>query len=169
MVKSFKEFIGESVWSDIHKRSNGLQARKEDDIDSLGPEMFRDYLSDNYTMKGKYKFVLYTYPSNKLLELPIMCYKGNVDAEIVIFVQYNNDRIIGFSIDDYGLFDESCDILKLSELLGDGFSVKKAPRKNSRWGEIRLSDGEYMTNTQVVEVIDALIAAAKYPILRKSD
>lgn len=39
MIPDFKTFIGESVWADIHKRSNGQKVRSEDatNIDSIKP------------------------------------------------------------------------------------------------------------------------------------
>ena len=35
MIPDFKTYIGESVWSDIHKRSNGESVRKEDEIGNI--------------------------------------------------------------------------------------------------------------------------------------
>lgn len=35
MIKKFNEFINESVWADIHKRSSGTQVKKEDEIGNL--------------------------------------------------------------------------------------------------------------------------------------
>ena len=32
MIPDFKTFINESVWADMHKRSNGTQERKEDTL-----------------------------------------------------------------------------------------------------------------------------------------
>ena len=39
MIPDFKTFVNESVWVDIHKRSNGIKTRKEDatNIDSIKP------------------------------------------------------------------------------------------------------------------------------------
>ena len=45
--------IDESVWSDIHKRSNGTQTRKEDDINHMNRDEFFDYLDEHYTYTGK--------------------------------------------------------------------------------------------------------------------
>ena len=48
-VKSFKEFIGESIWSDIQDRSAGEAERKEDDVNLLDRDGFYDYLKKRYS------------------------------------------------------------------------------------------------------------------------
>ena len=40
--------IEESIWSEIHKRSNGTQSRKEDDINLMDKDELYDYLSKQY-------------------------------------------------------------------------------------------------------------------------
>jgi hypothetical protein len=46
--------INESIWADIHKRSNGSQERKEDDLNILGPDDFFSYLVSEYRNKTYY-------------------------------------------------------------------------------------------------------------------
>lgn len=48
MVKTFNEFIKESVWADMHKRSNGTQERMEDDINHLDCRGLYEYLKNTY-------------------------------------------------------------------------------------------------------------------------
>lgn len=48
MIPDFKTYIGESIWADIHKRSNGEQVRKEDSVNNLDMKEFCDYLKDHY-------------------------------------------------------------------------------------------------------------------------
>ena len=50
-IKTFKEFINESVWGDIYKRGAGEQARKEDDIERLSDDDFVEYLKSKYKNK----------------------------------------------------------------------------------------------------------------------
>ena len=52
MIPDFKTYIGESVWSDIHKRSNGKTVRKEDDIDFMSAEELYNYIKDTYLFKS---------------------------------------------------------------------------------------------------------------------
>ena len=54
MVKTFSEFIKESVWSDMHKRSNGTQERMEDDINRLDCRGLYEYLKNAYESKSGY-------------------------------------------------------------------------------------------------------------------
>ena len=52
MIPDFRTYIGESIWADIHRRSNGEQIRKEDDVDLLDIEDFYDYLKSKYEVFG---------------------------------------------------------------------------------------------------------------------
>ena len=44
MIPDFKTYIKESVWADMHKRSNGSRERKEDDINLMGEMELFDYI-----------------------------------------------------------------------------------------------------------------------------
>ncbi len=48
MIPDFKTYIGESVWNDIRRRSNGTDVKKEDDVDFLEPQAFVEYLRNLY-------------------------------------------------------------------------------------------------------------------------
>ena len=48
MIPDFKTYIGESVWSDIHRRSIGTTIRKEDSIDNMEFADFFVYIKDRY-------------------------------------------------------------------------------------------------------------------------
>lgn len=54
MVKKFSEFINESIWADMNRRSQGNQVRKEDDVNNLNMQQFVDYLQNNYELCGRY-------------------------------------------------------------------------------------------------------------------
>ena len=56
MIPDFKTYINESVWSDIHKRSNGQKERKEDDVNLLDRDGFVTYLNNRYV-------TVYPFPS----------------------------------------------------------------------------------------------------------
>ena len=47
-MSKFYEHITESVWADIHRRSNGTQERQEDNVNNLSIDGFFRYLIDNY-------------------------------------------------------------------------------------------------------------------------
>ena len=44
MVKKFEEFIRESLWTDIQRRSAGDTIRKEDDVNILDCEGLFNYI-----------------------------------------------------------------------------------------------------------------------------
>ena len=45
--------LSESIWSDIHKRSNGSEIRKEDDIEHLDRDEMLDYIYSIYDVNEK--------------------------------------------------------------------------------------------------------------------
>lgn len=52
MIPDFKTYIGESVWADIHKRSNGKSYRKEDaDIVNA----IKEFIEEHHLEEGTYK------------------------------------------------------------------------------------------------------------------
>ena len=53
MIPDFRTYIGESVWSDMHRRSNGSQERKEDSLDNMTLQGFYDYWHKRYNVIGK--------------------------------------------------------------------------------------------------------------------
>ena len=53
VIKTFSEFINESIWSDMQDRSAGETVRKEDDIDHLDYVEFFTYLTEHYHPKSK--------------------------------------------------------------------------------------------------------------------
>lgn len=52
--KEYNQDMYESVWSDIHKRSNGEQVRKEDNVNILDLEEFYEYIKKHYKTKVEY-------------------------------------------------------------------------------------------------------------------
>ena len=48
MIPDFKTYITESIWSDIQDRSMGKTVRKEDDINLMDIEDFKDYILRTY-------------------------------------------------------------------------------------------------------------------------
>lgn len=48
MIPDFKTYLKESVWVDMHKRSNGSQERKEDDINLMDEMELYDYIDIHY-------------------------------------------------------------------------------------------------------------------------
>ena len=53
VIKTFNEFIEESIWSDIQKRSTGEIERKEDDVNLLDCEGLFNYIKTHYVLKNE--------------------------------------------------------------------------------------------------------------------
>ena len=53
MIPDFKTYIGESVWTDMQKRSSGEDIRQEDDIDLLDIDGLYDYIDTHYKQSAK--------------------------------------------------------------------------------------------------------------------
>ena len=51
--------LDESIWADIHKRSNGSQIRKEDDIELLDMTGLYDYILAHYELTDKSREMTY--------------------------------------------------------------------------------------------------------------
>ena len=48
MIPKFKEYLNESVWGDLRKKSLGQEVRVENDIDLMDIDGFMEYLKDRY-------------------------------------------------------------------------------------------------------------------------
>ena len=55
IVKTFNEFINESVWGDIRKRGLGGEVKAEENIDNLNMQKFEEYLMSHYKLTDEYK------------------------------------------------------------------------------------------------------------------
>lgn len=75
MIPSFKKYLKESVWMDIHKHSTGDVERKEDDLSYVN-----DMNSDDFVM-----FLMKAYPSTP-------------EGDKTFVSEWDNSNIIGFPI-----------------------------------------------------------------------
>ena len=88
MIPDFKTYIGESVWSDIHRRSNGSSVRKEDELTDIF-----NYLNSTYR-------IIYSFDGDKIeinddsIHIPVFkCTRLNMYSSINI----NDMSCINFS------------------------------------------------------------------------
>ena len=79
MIPDFKTYIGESVWTDIQKRSSGDDIRREDDVNHMDFDTFADYIKDNYSEKGNW-FAVRENEDEKSRHIEIdIIYRGEID------------------------------------------------------------------------------------------
>ena len=76
MIKKFKEFINESVWADIHKRSSGKQIKREDDVNLLDMEELKQYIYAHYEFVEGYdkvfRDIISDNSTNTSISIPVM-------------------------------------------------------------------------------------------------
>ena len=142
-VKSFKEFINESVWGDLRKRSSGEVTRREDDVMNMDMESFWLYLIKNY--------------KERVMTLDKDHYCKDYDMDIV--VDPTNDVVI------FGSYvkDELVRIMIVLKTKANDTTVKKiidTSPDNFRWIrinsdklELELNNGD-VTNQTFVDLIE---------------
>ena len=155
MIPDFKTYIGESVWADMHKRSNGTQERKEDDINFMDMHDFLEYINKKYEFKDREIIVL-----SSFIGIPLCSYGSNI---IHLFISYydSHDRIY----DVYSRLTYDSPLKNdIVSMLKQKYSVKiskehSASKFDSRvFASIRIKpkNGD-INNEFVIDVIDTYI------------
>ena len=172
MIPDFKTYLKESIWADIHKRSNGSQIRKEDDVDNLDMDGFYDYLNDHYeTLENT---VIRKYDDLHALLVPIVSLELNFQRRSLNFIEidFNPDDVTETKI--FMSLRALNEIPYIDESLRKVFCVvdrDKTPERGKHV-EIYPKDGgesTIVTNTFFLEVLDFILkeAEGKYTILLK--
>ena len=91
MVKSFKEFIGESTWGKMLDRGAGDAVRKEDDVNhfDLG-EFYWEYLEKHYHIKWGRTMVFV--PSEQTIGVPVLI--KNTSVAFLITYNFRKKHIV---------------------------------------------------------------------------
>ena len=147
VVKSFREFIRESIWSDIQDRNSGEVTRKEDNINLLDIDVFFDYLINHYDT---------TYPKNSLdnINLQLMGYLDSPGIEDLIYM-----NILHFSdvpelhITNYKLRFTSS---QLYRKMCKKFHLEKVSNRIYTDIQVTPKEGEF-NNSFIIEVIEFII------------
>ena len=107
--------ITESVWADIHKRSNGTTVRKEDDIDLLDRNGFLKYINKKYEFKDKEIISL-----SSSIGIPLYSHSHNI-IYLNIFYYFSSDRIY----DVFSCFTDDSPLKNdIASMLKQKYSVK---------------------------------------------
>jgi len=147
--------INESVWSDIHKRSNGEQIRKEDDVNLLDKDGLLKYINEKYEFKDKEIISLST-----LIGIPLYSHSSNITYLLISY--YNScDRI--YDVYSNLLYDSP---LKndIASMLKQKYSVKTSKEYPASKFDSRVfahistkpKNGD-INNEFVIDVIDTYI------------
>jgi hypothetical protein len=159
----------ESVWSDIHRRSNGSQGRKEDDINKLDFDDFFEYLKDIYVrikpssfwaigkydepgMEGEVQTISFPVESSAMGSIAI---KKNVKTNTFYPIKMKHKFLEQYETDLYNTFYLTKDAAKLS-----GYII------NKNTCDIFPHNG-HITNEICIDVIDKLLGIVERPIFKK--
>ena len=88
MIPDFKTYLKESVWGDIRRRAEGVQDRKENDIDLLDLEGLFQYMKDHYGLYDGLNITKYE-PTETLL-IPVFN-KGGTSGIYQLYVENFKD------------------------------------------------------------------------------
>lgn len=164
--------ITESVWADIHRRSNGTQVRKEDDINGMDPDRFWDYLRlDLYkTTTSMYEIRFYTIPYDSIM-IPISINSMHSSSSVtyVALEGFNDPKGMVVTMDNRSIHRLPDDV---SETLDKMYSIGYVRETSKRQGHIIIKpkDGSPVTNTFFIEVVDFLLDNIKdsfNPLVKK--
>ena len=140
--------IDESVWADMHKRSNGTQIRKEDDIELLDMTELYDYILVHYELTDKNKKMTY----------------GSKNMSITISSE-GDEILLSYGFHEVHLFFKLPKYELLETELHKKFNVSLAGNNYDHY--IVEPSGKY-TNQFFIDVLDCIIAN-RNTILRKKD
>ena len=142
--------LSESVWMDIHRRSNGDQERKEDDVNLLDFNGLYEYFQNNYDVLINTSFSLDIDVKKTRIDFPV--FKDMDTYKIYDVHIYNNKN--GISLDIVLCGDVSDFTKKMKELYS---LVPKATGITNTMYEIYPKTTKKVTNKFVIEVIDFML------------
>ena len=165
MIPSFKKYLNESVWMDIHKRSNNDVDRKEEDVNLLDGLAFYKYLVD------RYKIVTDKIPSYEthhynaegdIIQMPVLYYPKRTYKEGNNKTYHHCIRVQVWDINKpektYVLVPTS--MLNRHEELADKLEKTYwVVKDNAFWSKVFPKNiKEKVTNKFIIEVIDFILA-----------
>lgn len=137
MIPKFKEYLNESVWADVRKKSLGLEDRMENDVNHMSFDDFTAYITDIYSKEGNW-FSISDSVSGKDLHIDLDIING-------ITLKYNvsEGKLYNILID---VHDKNLKPLNVSKLEND-FQIEQLHQ--SQTYEVRNLDGTISNNTYV--------------------
>ena len=165
VIKTFSEFINESIWSDMQDRSAGETVRKEDDIDNLDYVEFFTYLTEHYQPKSKKdneKIRGRTPITNMdIIEIfiPIESIDDNRIKTLMIVISKKDSSIVSIATSQT-LFDK---YVNLERTLSNNYTLN--PSNNSP--RVYIKSNKKLTNNTIVNLIDIFLNVVDNPILEK--
>ena len=163
-VKTFKEFIEESIWSDIQDRSSGDTIRKEDEVsystledEDCTVDLLYKYLIKNYEVLGDDKIVLTVEDvlDGDVLHVPITLSGQYIETELNAMLETKIYSI------DY--------TRKLNRYVKKMKTVIDIEDLDDSYDYIRAytTSDDYMVCSKVVDFIEEILTMVPDPALRR--
>ena len=153
-IKTFDEFIGESVWADIYDRSTGETVRNEDEMNNWDYDKLYDYLKTNYPVFDNGKFVLQR-RSNRGEDsygIEIRYGSGGFFSDIEFYIKYFMNEYIFIDLGfDATTYHKLMRIISSSDL----FKTEKA--ESSYDFKVMSNDGEGINNKEFDAFVDLIV------------
>lgn len=166
VLKTFREFINESLWSEIQDRSGGKTVRKEDEITyrtledkGCTVDLLYKYLTNNYEVLGDEQIKLNSgkYHGKEWYEVhvPITLSGENIETE---FSENNPDTIwsIDFTVQLMEYVKEMETVVEIDDYLLNSETYARAYTKT-----------DPVLCSEVVDFIDEILKLVPDPALRK--
>lgn len=140
--------IDESVWTDIHKRSNGIQVRKEDDINFFDEEKLCDYMNKHYNSISD-DFQPFS-NSNDFGTIMTSLFKSE-DGKYYSIVYR------GITSDKPVITFPTCKDSNIENLLSEKYNITYISQYQNKIYYIEPKDGSKITNRIFLEIIDFIL------------
>lgn len=156
--------LSESVWADIHRRSNGDQIRKEDDVDNFDINEFCDYLNSRYIFYDRIheqcKVEVIDTGEDNEINLDLFEYKKDGSCDDCIFIySYSND-VIDCEI--------RCSSKKYAKMVFDSLTERfddiSTERQSNELVPTYVMYIYDLTNSKVINILDFIIDNIKEPL-----
>ena len=159
VIKTFSEFINESIWSDIQDRSSGDTVRKEDDINLLDRDGLLDYIYDVYKQIALHPLPLKSYTSPTCTYFSIPIFKSS-NIVYRLNCTFDDNKISKIT-----LMASDAEVKDFKQALIDNFDV--TIKEN---GSLKITDKEGKVSNQVcMDLIKTIVENAPHPYLKKRE
>lgn len=153
--------LSESIWADIHKRSNGSQERKEDDISGLDRDGLYEHIFNVYEMINDFPRPLKSQTSQAHTYFSIPIFKSDYTSKIFrLGVSFQYDVIT-----DITLFATISDAREIKQAIQDNFKVTI---RSDDALKIEDKNGN-VSNRVCMNLIKVIVENAPQPLLKKRD
>ena len=150
-IKTFEEFIKESIWSDMQDRGTGDKIKAEDNLENMDIEEFCEYCKNRYWVDPKTMGISISKTSNSYyIGVPGFLKK----YFLFFYLRYMNS---GKKTIDFvnGILDQMPEV---KQKLEDRYDLRRRPGSVDRFPDYRLfpKDGSKVTNALFIDMLDYL-------------